>query len=128
MKCPCCGYLIAATPRATKTTEPICLTADTSTMTDAAMRAYYKSTAAAGDALFFAEVVARQYHNTLDTGTDGAIALLELRRLASSLALEASQGLKRADVYARLLPLQATWRARERRYPAQAQRDEQQAA
>ena len=97
MECPQCGHRIPTGPKQRKGRP--CLNADTSTMSDADMRAYYKATAPAGDAAFFANAI----RNCKDR---------QLIVAAESLALQAASGeYGRREVYARLTRLQAIWRS-----------------
>lgn len=97
--CPHCGGVIemAARPR-TGNTKP-CLNADTSQMSDVEMRAYYKATAPASDAAFFANAIRNCGHR-------------QLILAAETLALQLADGQHkvRADAYARLTRLQDIWR------------------
>lgn len=97
MTCPHCGLAIVPTRKASK----LCLVADVSTLSDADMRAYYKRTAPAQDAAFFA--------STIRKCGDRRLILA-----AGTLALQAHAGtLDRATVYAQLGRLQARWRGLE---------------
>lgn len=98
MTCPHCGLSIVATTRATAS-KALCLNADTSAMSETAMRAYYKRIAHAADAAFFAHAI----RNCGD------------RRLilsAETLALQAAAGsIDRTTTNTQLRRLQGLWRA-----------------
>lgn len=100
MTCPHCGVSIdgkAAKPSARN--AKLCLNADTSKWTEAEMRAYYKATAPASDAAFFA-------HAIRNCGNRRLIMAAE----ALALQLADGQHKVRADAYARLTRLQELWR------------------
>lgn len=97
MNCSHCGLSIDAKPQR-RAAKALCLHADTSGMSDEQIRAYYKATAPAGDATFFA--------NAIRKCGDRQLVLS-----AETLALQLADGqYSRAEAYQRLGRLQAYWR------------------